>query len=127
MDKALFVGAGGFIGSVLRYWLSGAIQQGANNPSFPFGTLAVNLIGCLVIGFLSQLAEARGVFTPEARAFVFVGILGGFTTFSTFGNETMNFLRDGENLPALWNVGAHIFIGLAAIWLGRSIAYWVWR
>ena len=127
MDKAIFVGLGGFIGSVLRYWASGAVQQIANNPTFPLGTLAVNLAGCLVIGFLSQLAESRGIFTPETRAFVFVGILGGFTTFSTFGNETMNFLRDGEGLPALWNVGAHIFIGLAAIWLGRSIAYWIWR
>ena len=102
MDKALFVGAGGFtpapdagagVGSVLRYWVSGAIQQFANNPSFPFGTLIVNLAGCLAIGFLSQLAESRGIFTPEARAFVFVGVLGGFTTFSTFGNESMNFLR----------------------------------
>ncbi len=127
MDKALFVGAGGFIGSVLRYWVSGVVQQNANNPSFPFGTLAVNLIGCLVIGFLSQLAEVRGVFTPEARAFVFVGILGGFTTFSTFGNETMNFLRDGENLSAFWNLSAHMLLGLAAIWLGRSLAFWLWR
>jgi CrcB protein len=127
MDKALFVGVGGFIGSVLRYWVSGLVQQSANNSSFPFGTLVVNLTGCLVIGFLSQLAEARGVFTPETRAFVFVGILGGFTTFSTFGNESMNFLRDGESLSALWNIGAHVFFGLAAIWLGRSIAYWVWR
>jgi len=127
MDKVIFVGAGGFIGSVLRYWVSGAIQQSANNPSFPLGTLAVNLIGCLVIGFLSQLAETRGIFTPEARAFIFIGILGGFTTFSTFGNESMNFLRDGENLPAFLNIGAHIFAGLAAIWLGRTIAYWIWR
>ncbi len=127
MDKALYVGLGGFIGSVLRYWVGNAVQQFANNPAFPFGTLAVNLVGCLVIGFLSQLADARGVFTPEARLFVFVGILGGFTTFSTFGNETMNFLRGGEGLPALLNVGLHIFVGLAAIWLGRSIAYWIWR
>ena len=127
MDKALYVGVGGFIGSVLRYWVSGAAQQLANNPSFPFGTLAVNLIGCLVIGFLSQLADMRGVFTPEARLFVFVGILGGFTTFSTFGNETMNFLRGGESLPALLNVGLHIFAGLLAIWFGRMIAYWIWR
>ena len=127
MDKALLVGAGGFIGSVLRYWLSGAVQQSINNSSFPFGTLAVNLAGCLVIGFLSQLAEARGVFTPEARAFVFVGILGGFTTFSTFGNESMNLLRDGEGLPAVWNIGAHVFLGLAAVWLGRTLAYWIWR
>jgi CrcB protein len=127
MDKALYVGIGGFIGSVLRYWVSGAVQQVANNPAFPLGTLAVNLFGCLVIGFLSQLADMRGVFTPEARLFVFVGILGGFTTFSTFGNETMNFLRDGQSLPALLNVGIHIFAGLAAIWLGRSLAYWIWR
>jgi fluoride exporter len=125
MDKALFVGAGGFIGSVLRYWLSALIQH--SHPSFPFGTLIVNLIGCLVIGFLSQLVEARGLFTPEARAFVFVGILGGFTTFSTFGNESVNLLRNGENLPALWNIGAHIFFGLGAVWLGRTIAYWIWR
>ena len=127
MDKALYVGIGGFVGSVLRYWVSGAIQQFANNPAFPLGTLTVNLVGCLVIGFLSQLADMRGVFTPEARLFVFVGILGGFTTFSTFGNETMNFLRGGEGLSALLNVGIHIFAGLAAIWLGRSIAYWIWR
>jgi CrcB protein len=127
MDKALFVGAGGFIGSVLRYWVSGIIQQSASNPSFPYGTLVVNLAGCLVIGFLSQLAEARGVFTPEARAFVFVGILGGFTTFSTFGNESMNFMRDGQTLPALWNIGAHVFLGLAAVWLGRSLAYLIWK
>ncbi|MGC1374655.1 MAG: fluoride efflux transporter CrcB [Anaerolineales bacterium] len=127
MDKALYVGIGGFIGSVLRYWVSGAAQQIANNPAFPLGTLTVNLLGCLVIGFLSQLADMRGVFTPEARLFVFVGILGGFTTFSTFGNETMNFLRGGEGLYALLNVGVHIFAGLAAIWLGRSLAYWIWR
>ncbi len=127
MDIALYVGLGGFIGSVLRYWVSGAVQQSTGNSGFPFGTLAVNLIGCLVIGFLSELADMRGIFTPETRAFVFVGILGGFTTFSTFGNETMNFLRGGESLPALLNVGVHIFAGLGAIWLGRSLAYWIWR
>jgi CrcB protein len=127
MDKALYVGLGGFVGSVLRYWLGSAVQQIANNPAFPFGTLTVNLIGCLMIGFLSQLAEMRGIFTPEARLFLFVGILGGFTTFSTFGNESMNFLRDGQSLSAFLNIGLHIFAGLAAIWLGRSLAFWVWR
>jgi fluoride exporter len=125
MDKALLVGAGGFIGSVLRYWLSSAVQ--AHHPTFPFGTLAVNLTGCLLIGFLSQLAETRGLFTPEARAFVFVGILGGFTTFSAFGNESMNLLRNGEGWPAVWNIGAHIFAGLAAVWLGRTLAYSIWK
>ena len=127
MDKALYVGIGGFIGSVLRYWVGGAVQQVANYPAFPLGTLVVNLLGCLVIGFLAQLADLRGVFTPEARLFVFVGILGGFTTFSTFGNDTMNLLRGGAGLPALLNVGLHIFAGLAVIWLGRSLAWWIWR
>ena len=97
MDKYLFVGAGGFLGAVLRYWLSSTVQQLSNSALVPVGTLVVNVLGCLVIGFLSELAEEHGLFTAEARAFVFIGILGGFTTFSTFGNETMNLLRDGQN------------------------------
>lgn len=121
------VGAGGFVGSILRYWFSGLVQQWTQSAVFPFGTLAVNLTGSLVIGFLSQLADSRGVFTAETRALVFIGVIGGFTTFSTFGNETMNFLREGENLPAVLNVSAHIILGLGAVWLGRSIAYWIWR
>jgi CrcB protein len=127
MDKYLFVGTGGFIGAVLRYWMSGYIQQLAANHLFPFGTLAVNMLGCLVIGFLSQLAEAYGLFTVEARAFVFVGILGGFTTFSTFGNETMNLLRAGQNAVAFGNVAGHLILGVGAVWLGRILAYMIWR
>jgi CrcB protein len=80
-----------------------------------------------VIGFLAQLAEARGVFTPESRTFVFVGLLGGFTTFSSFGNETLNLARGGELWNALANVGGNVVIGLFAVWLGRSIAYLVWK
>ena len=127
MGKVLAVGIGGFIGSVLRYLVSGYVQQITRSVEFPYGTLVVNLAGCFIIGFLSQLAEARGVFTAEARAFVFVGILGGFTTFSTFGNETLNFLRAGENFSALANLGAHILLGLGAVWLGRNAAYLIWR
>lgn len=127
MTKIFLVGAGGFVGSILRYVFSGYVQQWTQSATFPFGTLLVNLAGCLVIGFLSQLADSRGVFTAETRALVFVGVLGGFTTFSTFSNETMNFLRDGENIPALLNVGGHIILGLGAVWLGRVIAYWIWR
>ncbi|PYV41862.1 MAG: hypothetical protein DMG06_15795 [Acidobacteria bacterium] len=82
---------------------------------------------CLVIGFLSQLAEARGVFMAESRAFVFIGVLGGFTTFSTFSNETMNLLRDGERLLAVVNIAAHLVPGLIAVWLGRVLAYEIWR
>lgn len=127
MSRFFLVGAGGFVGSILRYWFSGVVQQWTRIATFPFGTLAVNLVGCLVIGFLSQLADSLGVFTADTRALVFVGVLGGFTTFSTFTNETMNFMRAGQALPAFWNVSAHIILGLAAVWLGRTIAYWIWR
>ncbi len=118
MNQVLLVGAGGFIGSVLRYWLSSYVQQFSKSVSFPYGTLAVNLLGCLVIGVLAQLADSRGVFTPEARAFVFIGILGGFTTFSSFGSE---------NLEGIANVIAHIVLGLGAVWLGRVIAALLWK
>lgn len=121
------MGVGGFIGSVLRYWFSGLVQQWMQSAAFPFGTLAVNVIGSLIIGFLSQLADARGVFTAETRALVFIGLLGGFTTFSTFSNETMNFMRQGQGWSAFLNAGAQIVLGLGAVWLGRAIAYWLWR
>ena len=112
---------------MLRYLASGAVQAWSKSASFPYGTLAVNLVGCLVIGFLSRLAGSRGIFTAETRALVFVGVLGGFTPFSTFSNETLNLLRDGQWLPALANVAAHLLLGLAAVWLGRTLAYAIWR
>lgn len=123
----IFVALGGALGSVFRYLLSTWTQTASKSIDFPYGTLVVNLIGCFVIGFLAQLAEARGVFTSESRAFVFIGILGGFTTFSSFGNDTVNLLRDSETLNALANVGANVIFGLILVWLGRTVAYWIWR
>jgi CrcB protein len=123
----LFVATGGALGSVLRYLLGTWVQTASKSIDFPYGTLAVNLVGCFVIGLLAQLAEARGLFTSESRAFVFVGILGGFTTFSSFGNETVNLLRDGETWNALANVGANVILGLILVWLGRTVAFWIWR
>lgn len=127
IHSVLYVALGGAFGSVLRYLLGTWTQSLSKSIDFPYGTLAVNLIGCFVIGFLSQLAESRGAFTPESRAFVFIGILGGFTTFSSFGNETLNLVRDGEMLNALANVGANVILGLMLVWLGRIVAYWIWR
>jgi CrcB protein len=126
MANVLLVGIGGFIGSVLRYVLSGLVQEMTKRDDFPVGTLAVNVLGCFVIGLLSQLAEARGAFSPETRAFVFIGILGGFTTFSSFGNETMNLWRDGEAFLAFVNVASQLVLGLGAVWLGRVLAHTIW-
>jgi fluoride exporter len=127
VGKILLAGTGGFIGSALRYLIAGWVQQTTRSATFPFGTLAVNLIGCLAIGALSYLAETRGLFTAETRTLVFIGVLGGFTTFSAFGNETMNLWRDGESALALANVTAHLVLCLGAVWLSRVVAFEIWR
>lgn len=127
MDKILLVGLGGAVGSVLRYLVSGFVQSASNSISFPFGTLAVNVIGCFVIGVLSYLADVRGVLTPEMRALLVVGLLGGFTTFSSFGNETMALVRDGEMGYAFANVAASLILGFGAVYLGRTLSGLVWR
>ncbi|MHB8778344.1 MAG: fluoride efflux transporter CrcB [Anaerolineales bacterium] len=127
MTNILLVGFGGFIGSVLRYLASGYVQQASKSVDFPYGTLAVNVMGCFAIGFLAQLAESRGIMASESRLFVFVGILGGFTTFSSFGNETLNLARDSQMVNALANVGMNVVIGLLAVWLGRTVSYLIWR
>lgn len=127
MGKLLIVGIGGFIGSVLRYLLSGLAQDLSGSIGFPWGTLAVNLAGCFVIGFLSYLADSRGFMISEVRLLVFVGVLGGFTTFSTFGNETLNLFRDGENAYALANIAGNLVAGLFLVWVGRTISYLIWR
>jgi CrcB protein len=123
----LIVGIGGLIGSVLRYLVSGWVQQFSNSLDFPYGTLAVNLIGCFVIGFLGELAEARGILASETRLLVFIGLLGGFTTFSSFGNDTLNLARSGQMFNALANVAVNVMFGLLLVWLGRTLAYLVWR
>jgi len=125
--SVLYVALGGALGSVSRYLVGIWAQTASKSIDFPYGTLTVNLIGCFVIGFLSQLVESRGVFTPESRALVFIGLLGGFTTFSSFGNDTVNLLREGETFNALANVGANVILGLALVWLGRAIPYWIWK
>jgi CrcB protein len=125
--NVFIVGIGGFIGSALRYLVSGWAQQLSKSLDFPYGTLTVNLIGCFVIGFLGQLAEVRGIFASETRLLVFIGLLGGFTTFSSFGNDTLNLARSGQMFNALTNVAVNVIFGLLLVWLGRTVAYLVWR
>jgi CrcB protein len=122
----MIVALGGALGSVFRYVL-GSWAQAFSKGIFPYGTLVVNLLGCFVIGFLAQLVEVRGAFSLETRLLVFVGVLGGFTTFSSFGNETVKLLKAGETFHAWANVGANVIVGLLLVWLGQSVANWIWR
>ena len=127
MLNVFIVGIGGFIGSALRYLVGGWAQHFSRSLDFPYGTLTVNLIGCFVIGFLGQLAEARGILASETRLLVFIGLLGGFTTFSSFGNDTLNLARSGQMFNALTNVAINVVLGLLLVWLGRTVAYLIWR
>lgn len=121
------IGAGGCIGSVLRYLVSGWVQDRSGSIVFPYGTAAVNLSGCFVIGLLSWLVEVRALFSPETRAFLLIGLLGGFTTFSTFGNETLALLRNGRVEIAMLYAGVHVIVGVGMVWVGRLVAFGLWR
>jgi CrcB protein len=124
MTQLFLVGAGGFLGSVLRYLIGGLAQQSALGATYPLGTFVVNLIGCLIIGILAQLAEGRVTFTAEARAFLFVGVLGGFTTFSSFGNETIELWRADKANLAMAHVAGHFVVCLGAVCVGRALGQW---
>jgi CrcB protein len=123
MIRIVLVGVGSLVGGVLRYGLSTWVHRVLDNPWFPYGTLAVNALGCLVIGFLAGLAETRTAFTSEARLFLFVGLLGGFTTFSSFALETFSLARDTQNVAALMNIGLQLILGLLAVWIGNVLAH----
>jgi CrcB protein len=122
VTRLLLVGAGGFVGSVLRWALATLVQDTARGSAFPWGTLAVNALGCLAIGALAQLAETRSAISPEVRLLLATGLLGGFTTFSAFGNETLDLLRADARWLAAANVLANVLLGLAAVQLGRVLA-----
>lgn len=120
--SAVLVGLGGSVGALARFGLSGLVHRFLPQTTFPLGTLAVNMLGCLAIGSIAGLAESRLAFGPELRAFVLIGILGSFTTFSTFGFETFAMLRDDEYLRAITNIGLQVVLGLALVWFGYSLA-----
>lgn len=125
MYKVLMVGMGGFAGSVCRYLVSDLSQKLFSNPFFPYGTLTVNIIGCLLIGLLGGISETRQLFTPEVRALVLIGFLGGFTTFSTFGYEIFTIARDGQMAAALTNLLLHLMLGFGSVWLGFSMSKFI--
>lgn len=121
VTEALLVGLGGGLGSVLRWLVGIAIHSGLAVSVFPLATLVVNLVGCCAIGVLGGLFELRQAFGPEARLFLMVGVLGGFTTFSSFAYETLALARDAEFVFAGVNVVVQTALGLAAAWLGYAL------
>lgn len=112
----LFIGIGSFIGGVLRFVLSQAIQSKVEG-GFPFGTLAVNVIGCFLIGLVFGFYE-KGLVSDQLRLFLATGIFGGFTTFSAFSNETIALLRIGQPLQAMGYVSISVIAGLTATYIG---------
>ncbi|MFA5628083.1 MAG: fluoride efflux transporter CrcB [Thiohalomonadaceae bacterium] len=118
MKDILFVGFGGFVGSIARYKLGGLVLHLTTQARLPYSTFAVNILGCLLIGILAGIAERYALFGSSARLFLFTGLLGGFTTFSAFGLETIFLLRRGELwLAGLYVVGS-VVLGIAVVWLG---------
>lgn len=122
MKGVFLVALGGAIGSVARFKLSGYVLHHTIDWRFPAGTFAVNVIGCLIAGLLAGLAEKHDFMSPETRLLLFTGILGGFTTFSAFGLETMFLLRRGEVLVAGANIVLSVVLGLLALWLGLGLS-----
>ena len=127
MYKLLMVGIGGFVGALLRYGISGWVQNMTRSIAFPFGTLAVNIIGCYFIGLLTQLVESQAGINTEMRLLLMVGLMGAFTTYSTFGNETLSLIQDQRYVLSLLNVGLHLVLGLSAVLIGRFTIISLWR
>jgi fluoride exporter len=115
------IALGGALGSLARYLVAGAVHR-YSSPYFPYGTFVVNIAGCLLFGVIFGLSEHRFVVGPTMRAFLLIGVLGGFTTFSSFTFETFQLLRDGELLLAVVNSVGQVLIGLVAFWLGTVVA-----
>ncbi len=129
MLKVLSIAVGGAFGSLLRYFFQGWVQRSTGDwvarlagATFPIGTLAVNAVACLAIGLLSGLFAGPHLIREEYRIGLTIGVLGGFSTFSTFGFESFNLANDGEFGLALLNILLSCGIGLVAVWIGYRVA-----
>jgi len=121
MEKWIYLLIGGLVGTAARYVLGGAVAQRIGT-GFPWGTITVNLIGCIVIGFLDVIFEKKFLLSPNYRILLMTGFCGAFTTFSTLMLETSNLLKENEFLYAFGNVAISFGIGFAAFKLGAVIA-----
>lgn len=120
MTQALAIGIGGAIGSLLRFWMSTWVHSFAGR-GFPYGTLTVNVLGCLVMGVLFVLFTERFSDSTVLRAGILIGVIGGFTTFSSFSIETFNLIEQGAHLKALANAAGSLVLCIGATWAGVII------
>ena len=123
MVMYLAVALGGALGTVGRYFVSGAVAN-AFGETFPWGTLIINITGSFIIGFFGTLTapDGRLMVSATTRQFVMVGICGGYTTFSSFSLQTLNLMRDGEWFAAGWNMVGSVALCMAGVWLGAVAA-----
>jgi fluoride exporter len=117
MSLWLIIGLGGFVGAILRYWISGWVQSGYL--TFPLGTLGVNFIGSLLLAVVMYASEYRGLFGEEVRVFLTIGVLGSFTTMSTFSFESIKLLEQSEHMMFGLNLIGTVSLCLLAIYLGK--------
>lgn len=117
MDMTVAIAAGGAIGALFRYWVSVGVHR-FSGADFPYGTLTVNVAGSLLMGALYVLLIERMDVDPLWRGMLLIGLLGAFTTFSTFSVETLNLVENGELLRAAVNVAASVILCIAACWVG---------
>jgi CrcB protein len=120
VQRVLLVAAGGLFGSVARYWIAGWVQN-FNGSEFPYGTLAVNVLGSFVLGMVMTLSLQRGLISAEIRILLGTGFCGGFTTMSTFSYETLVLLQYGSATAALGNIALTLAACLGSIWLGSVV------
>lgn len=118
MRELVIVGTGSFLGGISRFYLSGWALHTFPSTRFPLGTLIVNILGCFLIGLIAGLAESHHFFTQHVRLFLITGALGGFTTFSAFGYETIFLARTNSIDLAILNIALSVAVCLIAVWLG---------
>jgi len=125
MLRTIFiVGAGGFIGSVMRYLVQIFVEKGMSS-TFPWGTFVANIAGSFIIGMIFALAQKGNLLSAEWRMFLAVGFCGGFTTFSSFAYNNLTMLKEQAYGQFIWNVGGSLFFGLLAVYLGMVLIRWV--
>lgn len=124
MTTWFLVGAGGALGAVARHALNHVVHQRMLSSTFPWGIFLVNILGSVVMGVLAGLAVSGRVhLSPGMRTFLLVGVLGGFTTFSSFTFDTLALTRDGHAAQAFWNVAGQVGLSLLGVWAGFRLGH----